>query len=54
MSYDVTVEDPDYLQRPWVLPTRYVYVLPDDHRFVERGGPYDCVGPIPEVGATLG
>ncbi|MGH8255070.1 MAG: hypothetical protein ACRET0_02540 [Steroidobacteraceae bacterium] len=55
MSYDVTVRDPDYLQRPWVLPTRYVYALPDDHRFVERGGPYMCTSPgIPEVGATLG
>ncbi|HWG77716.1 MAG TPA: hypothetical protein VN660_13120 [Steroidobacteraceae bacterium] len=55
LSYDVTVKDPDYLQRPWTLPTEYVYALPDDHRFVERGGPYMCVSPgIPEVGATLG
>ncbi|HTT04486.1 MAG TPA: hypothetical protein VMF64_04300 [Steroidobacteraceae bacterium] len=54
MSYDVTVKDPDYLQRPWVLPTEYVYLLPSAHRFSTRGGPYMCVGPIPEVGATLG
>ena len=55
INYDVTVKDPDYLQRPWVLPTVYVYALPDDHRFVERGGPYMCISPgIPEVGATLG
>jgi hypothetical protein len=55
MSYDVTVKDPDYLQRPWVLPTQYVYLLPNDHRFVERGGPYMCGSPgIPVVGATLG
>ena len=55
LSYDVTVEDPDYLQRPWSLPTRYVYALPNDHRFVERGGPYMCTSPgIQAVGGTLG
>ncbi len=55
MDYDVTIKDPDYLQRPWTLPTVYVYALPDDHRFVQRGGPYMCISPgIPEVGATLG
>ncbi len=54
MSYDVTVQDQEYMQRPWVLPTQYVYLLPDDHRFSARGGPYMCTSPIPVVGATLG
>jgi len=53
MTYDVTIEDPDYLQTPWVLSTQYSYLR-------TKGG-YSTIGApcmwndFPKsVGATLG
>ena len=52
MYYDVTVEDPDYLQRPWVLPTQELQQLPDS--FSTMGSPCQWKDYPASIGGTLG
>jgi len=52
MSYDVTVEDPDYLQRPWVLPTQRVQLLPNGYSTI--GTPCMWQDVPASIGGTLG
>jgi hypothetical protein len=52
MSYDVTVEDPDYLQMPWVLPTQQVQVLPKGYSTI--GTPCMWQDYPKSIGGTLG
>jgi hypothetical protein len=52
MSYDVTVEDPDYLQRPWVLPTQQVQLLPKGYSTI--GTPCMWQDVPASIGGTLG
>ena len=52
MYYDVTVEDPDYLQRPWVLPTQEVQQLPDSYSTL--GSPCMWKDYPASIGGTLG
>jgi len=52
MSYDVTVEDPDYLQRPWVLPTQQLQVRPKGYSTI--GQPCMWQDYPKSIGGTLG
>jgi hypothetical protein len=52
MYYDVTVEDPDYMQRPWVLPTQEVQQLPDSYSTM--GSPCQWKDYPASIGGTLG
>jgi hypothetical protein len=52
MSYDVTVEDPDYLQRPWVLPTQQLQSLPKGYSTI--GQPCMWNDEPKSIGGTLG
>jgi len=52
MSYDVTIEDPDYLQRPWALPTEYVYSRPKGYSTI--GTPCMWQDYPKSIGGTLG
>ncbi len=52
MSYDVTVEDPDYLQRPWVLPTEQVHAVPKGYSTI--GTPCMWQDYPKSIGGTLG
>ncbi len=52
MYYDVTVEDPDYMQRPWVLPTQQVQQLRDS--FSTMGSPCQWKDYPASIGGTLG
>jgi hypothetical protein len=52
MDYDVTVEDPDDLQRPWVLPTEQVQLLPKG--FSSIGTPCMWQDYPKSIGGTLG
>ncbi|MGH8142704.1 MAG: hypothetical protein ACREU2_09335 [Steroidobacteraceae bacterium] len=52
MTYDVTVEDPDYLQRPWVLPTEYIYSRPKGYSTI--GTPCMWQDYPKSIGGTLG
>lgn len=52
MRYDVTIEDPDYLQRPWALPTQQVQLLPKG--FSTIGTPCMWQDYPQSIGGTLG
>jgi hypothetical protein len=39
MRYDVTVEDPEYLQRPWVLNTREIALDKEPHPYLAESPP---------------
>jgi hypothetical protein len=52
MSYDVTIEDPDYLQRPWALPTEQLKLRPKGYSTI--GTPCMWQDYPPSIGGTLG
>ncbi len=52
LFYDVTVEDPDYMQGPWVLPTQEIQQLPDSYSTM--GSPCQWKDYPASIGGTLG
>ncbi len=52
MTYDVTIEDPDYLQLPWTLPTERVQLLPEGYSTI--GTPCMWQDYPKSIGGTLG
>jgi len=52
MNYDVTVEDPDYLERPWALPTIQLKSRPSGVSSI--GTPCMWQDYPPSIGGTLG
>jgi hypothetical protein len=41
MTYGVTVEDPEYLQQPYVIPNRTLYINPDPNAILAEALPCD-------------
>ncbi len=52
MNYDVTVQDPDYLERPWVLPTEQLNLRPKGYSTI--GTPCMWQDVPASIGGTLG